>query len=77
MNQPSEREKPKSRQSVDNKIPDLIRSPAEFKAMGKALQDKCSRISHAEWRCWSRSTQFGLPLRSRSLRLIGLKSRLR
>ena len=51
MAQPSERRKPKSRRSVDSQqIPDSIRSRAELTAMGKALRDKCSRISHAEWK---------------------------
>jgi uncharacterized protein (DUF2252 family) len=45
-------EKPKSRQPDNIKIPSLLahRSRAELKAMGKALRDKCSRISHAEWK---------------------------
>src|SRR5580693_50924 len=43
---------PKSRRPVDNKIPSFTarRSPAELKAMGKALRDKCPRASHAEWK---------------------------
>jgi uncharacterized protein (DUF2252 family) len=51
MNQPPKFEKPKSRQP-DNKIPSFTahRSLAELKAMGKALRDKCPRISHAEWK---------------------------
>src|SRR5271165_6614128 len=45
-------EKPKSRQSVKTKIPafQAQHSLAELKAMGKALRDKCSRASHAEWK---------------------------
>jgi uncharacterized protein (DUF2252 family) len=43
---------PKSRRPVNNKIPAFTarRSPAELKAMGKALRDKCPRASHAEWK---------------------------
>jgi uncharacterized protein (DUF2252 family) len=43
-------DKRKSRQPVDHKIPASSSSPAEFKAMGKALRDKCSRVSHALWK---------------------------
>ncbi len=45
-------EKPKSRQPDNIKIPSLLahRSRAELKAMGKALRDKCPRVSHAEWK---------------------------
>jgi uncharacterized protein (DUF2252 family) len=45
-------EKPKSRQPVNNEKPAFManRSPAELQAMGKALRDKCSRTSHAEWK---------------------------
>jgi len=45
-------EEPKSRQSVKTKIPafQAQHSLAELKAMGKALRDKCSRVSHAEWK---------------------------
>jgi uncharacterized protein (DUF2252 family) len=45
-------ERQKSRQIVDNKIPAFLahHSRAELKAMGKALRDKCSRVSHAEWK---------------------------
>ncbi len=44
--------RPESWQPVNIKIPSLLaqRSKAELKAMGKALRDKCSRISHAEWK---------------------------
>src|SRR5260370_6966594 len=44
--------KPESRQPNNGKIPSFSahRSPAELKAMGKALREKCSRISHAEWK---------------------------
>ena len=43
---------PKSRQSVNKKIPAFQAQPslAELKAMGKALRDKCPRDSHAEWK---------------------------
>ncbi len=46
------KQKPKSPQPVDNKIPAFMahRSPAELKAIGKALRDKCPQISHAEWK---------------------------
>jgi uncharacterized protein (DUF2252 family) len=42
----------KTRQIVDNKVPAFLahHSRAELKAMGKALRDKCSRVSHAEWK---------------------------
>jgi uncharacterized protein (DUF2252 family) len=42
----------KSRQIVANKIPAFLahHSRAELTAMGKALRDKCSRVSHAEWK---------------------------
>ena len=42
----------KSQSPVNNKIPAFIshRSPAELKAMGKALRDKCPRTSHADWK---------------------------
>ena len=45
-------EKPESRQPNNTKMPSLLahRSPSERKAMGKALRDRCSRISHAEWK---------------------------
>jgi uncharacterized protein (DUF2252 family) len=51
MNQPPKFEKTKSRQP-DNKIPSFMahHSRAELKEMGKALRDKCSRVSHAEWK---------------------------
>src|SRR5260370_4058476 len=44
--------KPESRKPNNGKIPSFSahRSPAELKAMGKALREKCSRISHAEWK---------------------------
>src|SRR5271165_5966371 len=44
-------QKPESRQS-NSKIMSLSahRSRSELKAMGKALRDKCSRISHAKWK---------------------------
>jgi uncharacterized protein (DUF2252 family) len=44
---------PKSRRPINLEIPvpfEAHRSPAEFKAMGKALRDKCPRTSHAEWK---------------------------
>src|SRR5271157_346669 len=43
---------PKSRQSVNLKIPafQAHRSQAELAAMGKALRDKCPLGSHAEWK---------------------------
>ena len=39
-------------QRHNSKIPSLSprHSQAELKAMGKALRDKCSRISHAKWK---------------------------
>jgi hypothetical protein len=42
----------KSRHIVDNKVPAFLahQSRAELKAMGKALRDKCSRVSHAKWK---------------------------
>ena len=42
----------KSRQPVDIKIPSLVarQSRAERKAVGKALRDKCPRVSHALWK---------------------------
>jgi len=45
-------EKPNSRQPDIIKAPSFLahRSTAELKAMGKALRDKCSRVSHAEWK---------------------------
>src|SRR6266566_2427986 len=44
--------KPESRQPNNIKIPSFSahHSRAELKAMGKALREKCSRISHAEWK---------------------------
>src|SRR6266849_1296720 len=44
--------KPESRQPDNGKIPSFSahRSRAELKAIGKALREKCSRISHAEWK---------------------------
>jgi hypothetical protein len=60
MNQPPKLdEKPKSGQRVNNKIPAFIahHSRAELKAMGKALRDKCSRISHGPEPRYSRSKQ--------------------
>jgi len=44
--------KSKSRQSVNLRIPAFQRHPsrAELAAMGKALRDKCPRVSHAEWK---------------------------
>src|SRR5271166_2952962 len=44
-------QKPESRQT-SSKIMSLTahRSRSELKAMGKALRDKCSRISHAKWK---------------------------
>lgn len=45
-------EKPEFRQPDTSNIPSLLphRSPAERQAMGKALRDKCPRISHAKWK---------------------------
>ncbi len=45
-------ERPKSRQTLDDKIPALKAhtSRADQLAMGKALRDKCPRASHAEWK---------------------------
>ena len=44
--------KSKSTQSGNFKIPafQARRSQAELAAMGKALRDKCPRVSHAEWK---------------------------
>jgi uncharacterized protein (DUF2252 family) len=43
---------PKSQLADNIKVPSLLahRTRAELRAMGKALRDKCSRISHAEWK---------------------------
>jgi uncharacterized protein (DUF2252 family) len=45
-------ETPEFQQPVNTTIPSLLarRSRVELKAMGKALRDKCPRISHAEWK---------------------------
>ena len=45
-------ETPEFQQPVNITIPSLLarRSRVELKAMGKALRDKCPRISHAEWK---------------------------
>jgi uncharacterized protein (DUF2252 family) len=45
-------EEPKPLQPVDNEIPDFVvhRSRDELHSMGKALRNKCPRISHADWK---------------------------
>lgn len=45
-------ERPKSRQTLDDKIPALKAhsSRADQLAMGKALRDKCPRAAHAAWK---------------------------
>jgi uncharacterized protein (DUF2252 family) len=42
----------KSRKPAEKKVPSFVeyRTRAELKAMGKALRDKCSRESQAEWK---------------------------
>ncbi len=44
--------KPESRKSAQGEMPAISpqHSLAELKAMGKALRDKCPRVSHAEWK---------------------------
>ena len=43
---------PKSRHPLKSEIQSFQaqHSLAELKAMGKALRDKCPRVSHAEWK---------------------------
>jgi uncharacterized protein (DUF2252 family) len=46
------RKKSKSMPPVEKKVPSFMahHTRAELRAMGKALRDKCSRVSHAEWK---------------------------
>jgi uncharacterized protein (DUF2252 family) len=46
------RKKSRSQQPVEKKVPSFMahQTRAELKQMGKALRDKCSRVSHAEWK---------------------------
>jgi uncharacterized protein (DUF2252 family) len=45
-------EEPKPLQPVNNEIPEFVahRSRDELHSMGKALRNKCPRISHADWK---------------------------
>jgi uncharacterized protein (DUF2252 family) len=44
--------KPKPLQNVNNEVPGFVAHPSrdELKAMGKAMREKCPRISHAAWK---------------------------